>query len=267
MPFHHSGQLKYFTFERLSQAGVTHAIFTRRGGVSTARWKSLNFGRRVGDHPERVAENHRRAFRALGRSPESMAEVRQVHGASVACFDQPPHPAAGHPAADALLTDRAHITLLMRFADCVPILLFDPHKQVVGLAHAGWRGTIKGVAAAAVRQMQARYDCRPQHILAAIGPSICPQHYEVGEDVAAQARQAFGNHTPCLIIENGRTKFDLWQANEWVLRQVGVRNVEVARICTACHLEDWFSHRAEQGSTGRFGALIGLENGTSARRG
>ena len=147
----------------------------------------------------------------------------------------------------------------MRFADCVPILFYDPKKAVVGIAHAGWLGTVRGAARSAVETMQARYGCKPQDLLAAIGPSIGPDHYEIGPDVIERVRQAFGADADRLLeTRTGRVYLDLWTANFLQLQKTGVEQIEMAKICTACHVEDWFSHRAEKGRTGRFGALIGL---------
>ncbi len=127
------------------------------------------------------------------------------------------------------------------------------------MAHAGWLGTVRGAAASAVRAMTARYGSKPAEVLAAIGPSIGPDHYEVGPDVAEQVKHAFGEAASGLITDrNGRTYLDLWSANRVQLQTLGVEQIEVAGLCTACHLDDWFSHRAEKGRTGRFGALMAL---------
>ena len=108
--------------------------------------------------------------------------------------------------------------------------------------------------------MQAAFGSNPADILAAIGRSIGPDHYEVGQDVEAHVRYAFGKEAPSLLRRNHspRAHFDLWAANELVLRQAGVQHIETARLCTACHPKDWYSHRAQKGKTGRFGALIAL---------
>ncbi len=267
MPFATTGTIKYLAFASFSRAGLPHAVLTRRGGLSAPPWGSLNMSYMVGDDENHVLENNRRAFRALARPPESVFNIVQVHGREVALVTAPPEPGATPPQADAVLTDNPAVTLLLRFADCVPILFHDPRQKVVGLAHAGWRGTVNRVAAAVVGQMEAAYGSRPADILAAIGPSICARHYQVGPEVIAQVEQAFkGEAGAVLSSANGGAKFDLWRANEIVLRQAGVEHVETAGICTACHVEDWFSHRAEKGKTGRFGALIGLaDNGHSTR--
>ncbi len=258
MPFKSNGEIRYFQFEQLNH-GLSHAVFTRRGGVSPDPWAALNLGSTVGDDPERVRENRRLALESLERDPASVYDVWQVHGVEVAVAEAPRSPEVPHLQADAILTDRPGLTLMMRFADCVPILLHDPVRKVVGIAHAGWMGTVRGTVRFAVEAMQKRYDSSPADILAAIGPSIGPDHYEVGPDVVIQVQQAFGNSASSLLsVSAGHMKFDLWAANRLLLELAGVRHVEVAGLCTACATEDWYSHRAEKGRTGRFGAIIAL---------
>ena len=162
--------------------------------------------------------------------------------------------------ADILLTDRPEVTLFMRFADCVPILVHDPRKNVIGVAHAGWLGTVRDVATATIRSMCKEYGSDPADIIACIGPSIGPDHYEVGADVILQVMQKFGDDAEQLLeSHNGKIHFNLWKANQFLLHRAGVNQIEVAEVCTACNTNDWFSHRAEKGKTGRFGALISLQ--------
>jgi YfiH family protein len=258
MPFHQPDSLRYYTFESLDEAGVAHAIFTRRGGVSPAPWNSLNLGGTVGDDPGRVIENRRRAFDSLGLPTTSVYDVWQVHSAEVVSTEHPRPPEVPHLKADAILTGKPGVTLFMRFADCVPVFLFDPVRSVSGLVHAGWMGTVKKIVGAAVQAMQQEHHSRPADILAAVGPSIGPDHYSIGPDVAAQVQSAFGRDSELLLQNSAETiQFDLWAANCLILEQSGVRKIEVSGICTACHLEDWLSHRGEHGKTGRFGAVIG----------
>lgn len=265
MPFLSTGEIRYFVFDTLQAQGIPHAIFTRRGGLSPAPWSGLNVGGSVGDDPERVKDNRRKAFRAVGRAPESVFDAWQVHGDHVLCADAPRSPHTPQQQADALLTNQPSVTLFMRFADCVPIMLVDPVRGVVGLVHAGWQGTVKKVAAHAVRVLGAQYGCRPQEILAGIGPSIGPDHYIVGQDVIHQVQAAFTKVADTELLKpypgSDKATLDLWQANRMVLHEAGVTQVEISGVCTACHTEDWFSHRAERGRTGRFGALIALQNG------
>ena len=250
--------VRYLTFDAFPK-NIAHAIFTRQGGLSPAPWDSLNVGGTVGDERGRVLENRYRAFRALGRDPRSMFDVWQVHSADVV-ITQAPH--LSQPLefkADAILTDRLGVTLFMRFADCVPILLHDPQKGLIGIAHAGWQGTVKKIAKATVEAMQAAYGSNPADILAAVGPSIGPDHYEIDSDVIERVRATFDGDSDALLpSHDGHVYFDLWAANRLTLEQAGVGQVEVAGLCTACAPDDWYSHRAQKGKTGRFGALIAL---------
>jgi YfiH family protein len=259
--FHESGALRYHTFESFDRYGLVHGLFTRHGGVSPEPWASLNLGGTVGDTREHVIENRRRIFSCLDRPVESIFDSWQVHGREVICAEQPRPLDAAHQKADAILTRCPNITLFMRFADCVPIFLYDPHKRVIGMAHAGWRGTVDRVAAAAVERMAAQYGSRPADLLAGIGASICVEHYEIGQsaEVVETVRQGFGSDSDVVLRRvDGAIHFDLWKANQVVLEAAGVRLIEQAGLCTYCHNEDWYSHRAEKGKTGRYGALLAL---------
>lgn len=259
MPFQSRNQIKIFQFNLLEDRSIVQAVFTRQGGISPEPFSSLNVGSTVGDDLENVAENRQRSFTAVGRSLESMHDVWQVHSAQVVFADLPRHPETPHAKADIILTDNPDVTLYMRFADCVPILLYDPARGLVGLAHAGWMGTVKKVAAAAVKAMADRYGSKPIDIRAGIGPSICQDHYPVGAEVVQQIRQAFNSDAAQLITDyEDKEHLDLWKANQLTLEQAGVSQIEVSGLCTACEPEDWYSHRGEKGKTGRFGALIGL---------
>ncbi len=261
MPFRQVGDLRLFTLESLDLPGVVHAAFTRRGGVSPSPWASLNLGGTVGDDRPRVLENRSRALQAIGRPLESLFEVWQVHSADVVHAREP----RGQEAllqADAIITSNPDVTLLMRFADCVPVFLVDPRKGAIGLVHAGWLGTVRKTAAVAVRALQQAFGSDPADLRAAIGPSIGPDHYPVGDEVVGAVREAFGPQADeFLEVREGAAHLDLWHANRRLLEGVGVTSVEVAGVCTACHLEDWYSHRGEAGKTGRFGGLLALSDG------
>lgn len=260
MPFHQSGPLRFYTFGLLDGVGVQHAVFTRQGGVSQEPWASLNLGGTVGDEPAHVIENRERAFQSIGRDPTTLFDVWQVHGTEVVCTEKPRPPHTPHQQGDAILTDCPGVTLLMRFADCVPILLYDPRHCIVGLVHSGWPGTVKRVAKVAVEAMHNRYHSDPGEILAGIGPSIGAHHYPVGPEVVAQVRQSFrADAEALLLVQDHAVQFDLWSANRLTLQESGVRHIEMAEICTACHLDEWYSHRGENGRTGRFGVMIGLK--------
>jgi YfiH family protein len=254
-----AGELRYYTFASLNPAVVDQAVFARHGGQSPAPYASLNLSISTGDTRENVRANRERAFEAAGRDPRSVADLWQVHSATVVAAETPNAPGESKGKADALITDRPEVTLLLRFADCVPILLYDPRRPAVGLVHAGWRGTLARAVTATVEAMATRYGTRPADLHAAIGPSIGPCHYAVGAEVVAQTRATFERADEDLLSRvNGGHHLDLWAANARALREAGVHQVEVAGICTACHTGEFFSHRGEGPVTGRFGALIGL---------
>ncbi|MCZ2126951.1 MAG: peptidoglycan editing factor PgeF [Anaerolineales bacterium] len=258
MTFRQANELRFYQFDIFPQ-GVLHALFTRRGGISPEPWASLNLSVSVGDESARVAKNRRLAFDALGRAPASLRDVWLVHGDDVIFADEALPPNAPSPKADILFTDNPEVTLFMRFADCVPLLFHDPKKRVVGIAHAGWMGTVKGVAQRSVQAMRERYGSNPRDVIAGIGPSIGADHYEVGGEVSAQFRQKYGDDSSQILsVRDGKIYLDLWTANALQLRKSGVEQIQISGLCTACHLDDWFSHRAEKGKTGRFGAALAL---------
>ena len=259
MPFRHAGDIPYFVFDIFRDDPLMHGVFTRRGGTSPAPWESLNLGGSVGDDPLRVRANKQRVLDALGRSESSLFEVWQMHTDRVVVAERP-RQGDTLIQADAIITRSPDVTLLMRFADCVPILLYDERQHAIGMVHAGWLGTVRKAAVAAVKEMGAKFNSRPQDLRAGIGPSIGPDHYPVGADVLEQVELAFGQDAAShMLVEDGQVNFDLWSANRALLQQAGVRMIEVSGVCTACHPEDWYSHRGEKGRTGRFGAAIALQ--------
>jgi len=250
--------LVFYTFPAFQ--GLTCAIFTRLGGVSKPPFDSLNVGHTVGDDLNAVEENHRLIFEALGISKEQVVTARQVHGLGLALVDER-HEGKVIPDTDGLLTSNPGLFLMLRFADCVPVVLYDPAKNAVGLLHAGWKGSIMGIAFKAVNLMQEAFGSRPEEIVAGIGPSIGPCCYEIGEDVAELAREFWPN-PPILHTSQGKMHLDLWELNRQWLLKAGVKEVEVAGICTRCRSEEFFSHRASKGLTGRFAAVVGLNGRT-----
>jgi len=242
----------------LSFPEVEHAVFTRRGGASVGPYASLNVSRSVADDPNAVAENNRRMLGAFGYRREQAATAWLVHGGHVAMITRsslsdPP------PKADAIVTRERGLPLTMRFADCVPIVLYDPERQAIGMAHAGWRGVALNVAAATIRAMVDAFGCEPRRMWAGIGPAIGVEHYEVGPDVARQVTQACPPGARLTQVgRNGRPHIDLATAVRSQLESLGVGSIETSGLCTASNTADWFSHRAEKGRTGRFGLLVAL---------
>src|SRR5512143_411674 len=198
MPFSEKNGIRYVKFEIFPNS-VLHGVISRRGGVSPAPWDSLNVGGTVGDEKARVRENRQRSFAVFGRALASIFDVWQVHSVDVVCAEAPINPGVNLTKADIILTDRPEVTLYMRFADCVPLLFHDPVRQVVGIAHAGWMGTVRGAGRVAVEAMRSRYGSNPGDILAAIGPSIGPDHYEVGPEVVRKIQDTFGQQADGLF--------------------------------------------------------------------
>ncbi len=252
------GALPVYRLDRLNDdPSLVHAIFTRLGGVSLPPYASLNLGHSVGDDPAAVEANHNRVYRALHIHRSQTVTCHLTHSADVLVVTA----ADGGRIAgrgDAMVTADPGVYLSMRFADCVPILLYDPVRGAVGLAHAGWRGTVKNVAGAAVRAMVDELGCSPETTTAVIGPAIGPCCYQVGDEVIQAVEASFCDST-CLLSRRHkrRAHFDLWEANRQQLVAAGVSQVLVVGLYTACHTDRFFSHRAEQGHTGRFGVVIG----------
>lgn len=258
MPFHERDGLRFYSFDIFPET-ISQAVFTRRGGVSPAPFHSLNLGGSVGDDIANVAENRRQIFRAMQRDPASIHDLCLVHGADIIYANAPQALTETPIRADIIFTNNPEVTLFMRFGDCVPILFCDPTKNVIGVAHAGWQGTVRGVVNAAVAGMITRYGSDPKNIIAGIGPSICVNHYEVGADVISQFQEKFPQDVQRMVqTKNGKTHLDLWASNAIQLQNAGVEKIQVSGVCTACNVNDWFSHRAEKGKTGRFAALLAL---------
>lgn len=290
------GPLVAYEFESLrSQRGLAHGIFTRHGGVSPAPWHSLNLSTATGDSRAHIDENYRRIYGAFGHSPATAVISSQVHGKRVAVVSGE-HGGERLDSCDGLVTDKPGVVLLQRHADCVPVLVYDPKRPAIGVAHAGWRGTLAGMSVELVRAMVEAFGSRPADLIAAIGPSIGACCYDVGEEVqrsfVEQWAPALGKsgmaHSPLAqqlngaghrragdqnvpLIErhadagpwlvaggDGKVRLDLWVANRAMLAGAGVREIEVAGICTACHVEDFYSARAENRRNGCFGAVIAL---------
>ena len=239
---------------------LRHGIFTRHGGVSGAPWQSLNLGGSIGDEPAAVKENHERLYRAAQVNGERAHSAWMVHSVDTLVVREGWRRNGNLRKADAIITDAADTPLVMRFADCAPLLYYDRTKRVIGLAHAGWRGTVKGMASTVVDKMRETFGCRPQDIEVLIGPAISRRNYRVGEEVASQADAYFGCQAGVIWRDpaDGSPYLDLWRANQLDLKGSGVVTIAALDICTFENTRDFYSHRAEKGATGRFGVVISL---------
>lgn len=253
-------------FPWFDQPDLVHAFTTRDGGVSTPPYATLNMSWARPDDPTAVAENRRRVYRALEINAARVVQAGQIHSNGVAVVAQAD---AGRgalergsvlPPADALITDQPDLYLLACFADCTPLLFFDPVRRAVGVAHAGWQGTVKQIGAATVQAMQAAFGTRPDDLRVLIGPSAGPCCYNVWPHVADEIRAAFPDQPHVLQPRDGQTYFDLWAANAATLVASGVppTQIEQSHLCTIDHADRFFSHRGSGGQTGRFAAIIGM---------
>jgi YfiH family protein len=221
--------------------GYEIAFTTRVGGVSEGPYASLNLGRKSGDEPARADENRRIACEAIGAAVEKLALNFQVHSSRVLRAA----PALRGEHADGLWTDEPGLPILAMSADCLPIALVRARatEPAVAVLHAGWRGLLSGIVAAGVDELGGG------ELAAAIGPAIGPCCYEVGEEVAAPFRERFGDDVMC------ERRLDLWTSAERALRAAGVGHVQRFDRCTACEPETFFSHRRDNGRTGRQGVI------------
>lgn len=252
-----NGTVFYRSTELLRFPRVIHGVTTRHGGVSPAPFASLNLSAHVGDEPERVNENLNRLHRALGLERSATVDASQAQADQVAIVTAQDR-GTRIKGVDGLITNRRGVNLMLRFADCVPILLYDPAHHAIGIAHAGWRGTVNKVLTNTVNAMSEAFQTGARDLVACIGPSIGPCCYEIGADVQARVEQAYPDSYALLLRRNGSTHLDLWQANASQLHALGVEQIDVAEVCTSDHTQDFFSWRRENANTGRFAALISL---------
>lgn len=254
-----NGIFPFYTFENLSvYPKLLH--FVSSG--------AMDIGYPDGVSSEHMLYARQKLGEAVGFDAKVMTLGHQVHSSHVACIKQEDGGRGSRdresrlPDTDALVTNLPGICLTVLSADCVPILLFDPEKEVIAAVHAGWRGTVAGIAAETVRTMQKEYGCRPETIRAGIGPSIGKCCFEVKKDVAERFLQVFGNTSSVVAAKKEKEKYyvDLWEADRLFLISAGLsaENIELARLCTRCHPEEFFSYRYNGNDAGRFGAGIML---------
>ena len=236
---------------------LVHGFLGRRGGVSRGPFAELNLSYRVGDAPEMVQENWRRVRdTACGlRFPR----MQQVHGDRVVTIEDADLDGGE---ADAMVTGTAGTAAGVLTADCVPILLVVPGRRVVAAVHAGWRGTLAGVARRAVQQIEQVFGTKAAEVCAALGPSIGGCCYEVDTSIADALEQRWGTQSNVVNRDRcAKTTVDLRRINIAILESAGVRRAQIANVgpCTHCAATEYFSYRAAQGPTGRQWSFIGWQ--------
>ena len=231
-----AGALRLLAWPALEASGADAAVTARDGGVSSGPYATLNLSLSVGDDPARVLENRRRLAAAFGASPGDVVFARQVHGAGVRIVGPADRGSGAFtlddavPDTDALVTTSPDVVLAILTADCVPIVLHDPVAGVLACVHAGWRGTVARVPAAAVATMQS-LGSRPSDILAGVGPAVAPARYQVGPDVYQAVTRSFGSDAATFLRPDpaapDRWLLDMWSATRHVLRQAGLPDPQI----------------------------------------
>jgi YfiH family protein len=265
--FHFESLLEYGHFGRLRANRFHHAVFSRQGGVSLAPYDSLNLSVSVPDDKERVYANRRRAYGIYGRHTDTVVHAHLVHGNDVAQVTQTNN-GTWMPRVDGIITNEPGCALTMNYADCTPIFLYDPEHHAIGLGHAGWQGTVKDLPGSMVQAMVRAFGSNPANLVAGIGPCIGPCCYEVGEQVITAVHETFADADDLFIepplgkrpfSQGNGPHFDMLEANRRNLANMGVTQIELSGLCTACRTDLFFSHRAEGGKTGRFGTIFVLD--------
>lgn len=233
------------------QAGLVHAFTTRLGGDSLAPMEWFNLGRHIDDQAARedAIANRKRLCQALQLDYDKIVVPGQVHSNIVVSCRQ-----NDFGKVDSIATTDPGTPILLHFADCVPIIIFDPQVRALAVVHAGWKGTAGCIAKNAVRFLADEYGCRPENLVAAVGPAIGSCCYPVSEETA-QALAATVSSDCGLIIRRSQPHPDLKAINAVQLQESGVGAVDVTDLCTACQPELFYSHRQSGGKTGRQGAI------------
>lgn len=254
----------YLVYPLLEETGiVTHAFSTRLGGVSKGPWATMNLSGTRGDDPEAVEENKRRMARALGVRVGDLTYTHQTHTTNVAVVREADR-GTRFMETDGMVTNVPGLCLVTFYADCVPLYFVDPVHKAIGLSHSGWRGTVGKMGKVTVEKMKKTFGTDPKDLVAAIGPSICQDCYEVSGDVIEEFKKAFpGGLWDQLFYEkdNGKYQLDLWAANKAVLLEAGIpeEQIAVTNLCTHCNPDILFSHRAQGDRRGNLSAFLALK--------
>lgn len=257
----------WLTYPRLEEEKeFLHGFSTRLGGVSKEHLYSMNLSFARGDREENVRENFQRIAHAVGFEAEKMVFTHQTHTTNVRKVTEEDwgkgfSKERDYSDVDGLITNVPQTVLTTFYADCVPIYLVDPVKKAIGLCHSGWRGTVGRISQVTITRMQKEYDSDPKDILAAVGPSICQNCYEVSGDVIEQFQDSFHEKYWKELFyqkENGKYQLNLWKANEILLEGAGItkEHISVTDICTCCNPQLLYSHRASKGQRGNLAAFL-----------
>lgn len=262
-------ELPLLHYPLLEKTGIVeHCFSTRMGGVSEGIYGCMNFSFTRGDKPEAVIENYRRLAQTFGKTPDDFVCTDQTHTTTVRRVGRKE---AGfgvtrdreYTDVDGLITNEPGVILSTFYADCVPLYFVDPVHKAVGLSHSGWRGTVGRMGQKTLEAMRESFGTNASDVIAAIGPSICQDCYEISEDVANHFYEEFLGHGDEILINkgNGKYQLNLWKTNEIIMLEAGIKpeHLAVTNICTCCNPNVLFSHRASHGKRGNLGAFLMLK--------
>lgn len=260
----------YLEYPLFQETGiVTSAFSTRLGGVSEGYYSSLNLSFDRGDDPARVLENFKRIGASMGVAVEDMVLSKQTHTTNVRVVTKEDKGKGvirkrNYTDVDGMITNVPGICLVTSYADCVPLYFVDPVKKAIGLSHSGWRGTVGKIGKNTVQLMQENFGSKPEDLLAAVGPSVCMDCYEVSEDVIEQFKETFEKkYWEDLFYkkENGKYQLNLWKANELIFLESGIlpEHMAITNVCTHCNSKILYSHRTMGNNRGNLCAFLALK--------
>ncbi|MGN0477757.1 MAG: peptidoglycan editing factor PgeF [Ruminococcus sp.] len=259
----------FLTYNKLSQIDfIRHAFSTKHGGVSTDEWTSMNFAFSRGDNSENVIENYKIFSDAVGFDYDSLVTSSQDHNTYV-------RPVTKNEcgigiwrekdmlSVDALITNEPNVTLVTHYADCTPLFFVDTVGKAIGLAHAGWRGTVGRIGEEVLRKMTSLYGTNPKNVVVAIGPAISKCCYEVDKDCAENFYNLKDLDNSKFIFpkDDGKYMIDLLETNRQIVMKAGVKeeNIVLSDLCTKCNSDLLWSHRATNGHRGTMCAFMCIE--------
>ena len=262
--------VKFLTFNRLSEISfIKHAFSTKEGGVSEGIFKSMNLSFTRGDDSEKVKENYKRFFEAVGLTLNNMVMSDQIHEVDVLKIDEEKLSSLGNDIehrrfenVDGMITNLKNVPLVTFYADCVPLYIVDTKNKAIGMSHSGWRGTVKGMGIKTVEAMTSEYGTNPKDIVAVVGPSICKECYEVSKDVVDEFHKAYDSKFDVSkiydVTSKDKRQLNLWEANKQILMLAGIteENIVVSDVCTSCNHELLYSHRKTNGKRGNLVAIM-----------
>lgn len=256
-------RVKYLTFSHMSKYdNLIHAFTTRYGGVSEGCFESLNFGFVKGDKLENIHTNFNILAKTLNIKVENMVRTQQRHTSNILYVTEEDRGKGvtkdrDFESIDGLITDRPEVAIITSHADCTPLFFYDFEKNIIGLAHSGWRGTANKIGEEMVEKFLKDFNSKPENILVGIGPSIGGCCFEVDNDVYEIFANQDKRYEQYINKKNTKYHIDLWSINKLILKDNGIldKNIISANICTKCNTDTYFSHR---GQKGKRGTMIGI---------